>query len=138
MILLDTDVLIDCLRGLPSADTWLRESPDLVFAVPGIAAMELIVGCRDKADLQHTQAFIRHFDVVWPEAPEIKKAFGLLLAHRLQFGVSIPDCIIAAMALERSVPLYTFNLKHYRMFPGLEVHEPYNRSHNLEKPVRGQ
>lgn len=127
MILLDTDVLIDCLRGLPAADTWLSESADQVFAVPGIAAMELIIGCRDKADLQRTQAFIRHFDVIWPEAHEIKQAFDLLVAYRLQFGVSIPDCIIAAMALERGGFLYTFNLKHYRMFPDLEVREPYPR-----------
>jgi len=133
MILLDTDVLIDCLRGLPAADAWLRESADQVFAIPGIVAMELIVGCRDKADLGRTQAFIRHFDVIWPEAPEIRRAFDLLVAYRLQFGVGIPDCIIAAMALERGMPLYTFNLKHYRMFPGLEVREPYARAHVPEK-----
>jgi len=129
MILLDTDVLIDCLRGLPAADAWLRESADQIFAIPGVVAMELIVGCRDdKADLQRTQAFISHFDVIWAEAPEIKRAFDLLVAYRLQFGVSIPDCIVAAIALERGMTLYTFNLKHYRMFPGLEVREPYTRA----------
>jgi predicted nucleic acid-binding protein len=132
-MLLDTDVLIDCLRGLPAADVWLRESADQEFAIPGIAAMELIVGCRDKTDLQHTQAFIRHFDVVWPEASEVKRAFDLLIAYRLQFGVSIPDCIIVAMALQRETPLYTFNLKHYRMFDGLEAREPYIRTHVPEE-----
>ena len=42
MILLDTDVLIDCLRGLPSADEWLHKSSDQSFAIPGIVAMELV------------------------------------------------------------------------------------------------
>lgn len=42
MIFLDTDVLIDCLRGLPAADAWLRESADQQFAIPGIVAMELL------------------------------------------------------------------------------------------------
>ena len=101
--------------------------------MPGIVAMELIVGCHDRIDLERTQAFIRYFDVLWPEAPEVEQAFDLLVAHRLQFGVSIPDCIIAAMALKRSAPLYTFNLKHYQMFAGLEVREPYIRVHGLEK-----
>jgi predicted nucleic acid-binding protein len=133
VILLDTDVLIDCLRGLPAADAWLEESADQVFAIPGIVAMELIVGCHDKADLQRTRAFIHHFDVIWPAASEVRQAFNLLVAHRLQFGVSIPDCIIAAMALERGALLYTFNLKHYQMFPGLEVREPYIRAHGLER-----
>jgi len=127
MILLDTDVLIDCLRGLPSADRWLRTSSDRDFSIPGVAAMELVVGCQDKADLEHVQAFIRRFNVIWPEAGEFERAFDLLAAHRLEFGVEAPDCIIAAIALERGVPLYTFNLKHYQRFPGLEVLEPYTR-----------
>jgi len=127
MILLDTDVLIDCLRGLPTADEWLRESSDQTFGIPGIVAMELVAGCRDKVDLERVQAFLRRFNVIWPEANEFERAFDLLAAHRLEFGVEAPDCIIAAMALVRSVPLYTFNLKHYRSFPGLEVLAPYAR-----------
>ena len=127
MILLDTDVLIDCLRGLPAADVWLRESANQEFAIPGIVAMELIVGCRDKADLKRTQAFVRQFDTLWPEASDIEQAFDFLVTYRLEFGVSTPDCIIAAMALRRDIPLYTFNLKHYRMFPDLQVCEPYTR-----------
>jgi hypothetical protein len=127
MILLDTDVLIDCLRGLPSANEWLRESSGQNFGIPGIVAMELVVGCRDKAEMKQLQVFIRRFNVVWPKAREFEQAFNLLVAHRLEFGVDAPDCIIAAMALERSMPLYTFNLKHYRNFPDLEVLEPYAR-----------
>lgn len=127
MILLHTDVLIDCLRGLTSADRWLRQSSDLDFGIPGVVAMELVVECRDKADLERVQAFIRRFNVIWPEAGEFERAFDLLVAYRLEFGVEAPDCVIAAMALERSVPLYTFNLKHYQSFPGLEVLEPYAR-----------
>ncbi len=34
MILLDTDVLIDCLRGLPAAAVWLRDSANQEFAIP--------------------------------------------------------------------------------------------------------
>ncbi len=127
MILLDTDVLIDCLRGLASADRWLRHSSDRVFGIPGVVAMELVAGCRDKADLERVQAFIRRFNVIWPEASEFERAFDLLVTYRLEFGVEAPDCIIAAMALERDAPLYTFNLKHYRNFSGLEVLEPYVR-----------
>lgn len=127
MILLDTDVLIDCLRGLPSAQTWLQASSDQVFGIPGIVAMELVTGCRDKRDLQQVQALIRRFNVIWPDAKEIEYAFELLVTYRLEFGVEAPDCIIAAMALDRDIPLYTFNLKHYQSFPDLEVRKPYTR-----------
>ncbi len=52
MIFLDTDVLIDYQRGLPAAATWLRASSSQIFAIPGIVAMELVVGCRNKEDLR--------------------------------------------------------------------------------------
>jgi len=127
MILLDADVLIDCLRGLPSAERWLRESSVRVFGIPGIVAMELVVGCRDKTDLRHVQSFIRRFRVIWPEANDFRRAFDLLVAHRLEFGVEAPDCIVAAIALERSIPLYTFNVKPFQGFSGLEAVQPYAR-----------
>jgi predicted nucleic acid-binding protein len=96
--------------------------------VPGIVAMELLVGCRNLADLQRTQQFLNSFTVVWPEAGEFAQAYELLAALRLTSGLSIPDCLIAAIALARSARLYTFNLKHFRVIAGLDAQEPYIRS----------
>jgi predicted nucleic acid-binding protein len=47
MLLLDTDVLIDCLRGMPAAKLWLASAAGEAFGVPGVVAMELLVGSRD-------------------------------------------------------------------------------------------
>jgi len=115
---------------LPAAGDWLQESAHLEFAIPGIAAMELVIGCHNKVELKHVQAFIHRFDLLWPDTADIELAFNLLITHRLEYGVSIPDCIIAAVALRRQATLYTFNLKHYQVFPGLEAHEPYHRAGN--------
>ena len=126
-VLLDTDVLVDCLRGTPAARSWLEQATAESFQVPGIVAMELLVGCQSKADLERTHRFIAAFDVVWPEAVEFAKAYELLATHRLASGLSIPDCLIAAMALARSARLYTFNSKHFKVVAGLDVQEPYTR-----------
>lgn len=64
---------------------------------------------------------------MWPEAAEFGRAYELLAAHRLSSGLSIPDYLIAAMALSRSVRLYTFNLKHFQVIAGLDVAAPYLR-----------
>jgi len=58
---------------------------------------------------------------------EFAKAYELLAAHWLSSRLSIPDCLIAAMALTRSARLYTFNLKHFKAVPGLDVQQPYAR-----------
>jgi predicted nucleic acid-binding protein len=124
---LDTDVLVECLRGMPSAQEWLERAAAETFQVPGIVAMELLAGCRDRTDLERTRKFLDAFDVVWPEATEFAQAYRLLAAHHLASNLGIPDCLIAAMALSRSAQLYTFNLKHFRVVPGLNVQAPYQR-----------
>lgn len=127
MILVDTDVLVDCLRGSTSARTWLATMPSEAFGIPGVVAMELLMGCRNEADLQQVQKFLGAFNVVWPDSSEFARAYDLLAAHRLTSGLNIPDCLIAAMALGRGSRLYTFNLKHFQVVPGLDVQPPYPR-----------
>ncbi|MBM3130096.1 MAG: type II toxin-antitoxin system VapC family toxin [Chloroflexi bacterium] len=127
-VCLDTDVLVDCLRGVTAAQSWLHSNSNEPMVVPGIAAMELLMGCQNQADLKRTRAFLDTFDVVWPEAHEFQRAFELLAEHRLASGLAIPDCLVAAMALERSLHLYTFNTKHYRVIAGLDLREPYPRT----------
>jgi predicted nucleic acid-binding protein len=125
---LDTDVLVDCLRGTPAARVWLEQSGAEAFVVPGVVAMELLMGCQNKAELERTTRFLHAFDIAWPEASEFAQAYELLAARRLVSGLGIPDCLIAAMALSRSIRLYTFNLKHFQPIEGLDAQSPYTRA----------
>jgi predicted nucleic acid-binding protein len=124
---LDTDVLIDCLRGTPSASDWLDQVEAEAFQVPGVVAMELLMGCQNKVELERTRKLLHTFAVAWPEASEFAQAY-LPAARRLISGLSIPGCLIAAMALARSARLYTFNLKHFRTTEELDVQSPCTRS----------
>lgn len=125
--LLDTDVLINFLRGDARAQTWLRAAGPEQFQVPGIAAMELVIGCRNADELKRLTTFLDKFSLAWPDSSETARAFQLLLTYRLTTGVGIPDCLIAAMALSRQARLYTFNLRHYQQIAGLEARQPYQR-----------
>jgi predicted nucleic acid-binding protein len=127
-VLLDTDVRIDCLRGSAAAREWLERSSEESFQVPGVVAMELLWGCRNRGELDRIHHFLSSFNVIWPEASEFARAYELLGLHRLSSGLNIPDCLIAAMALARGARLYTFNLKHFGVVSGLEVQQPYSRS----------
>lgn len=125
--LLDTDVLVDCLRGWPAAEQWLRECATEPFAIPGPVAMELICGCPNQGELERTKDFLSRFAVLWPGEEEFALAYELLLEHRLSSGLSIPDCIIAAQALKRAARLHSFNQKHFDCIAGLDVQPPYVR-----------
>jgi predicted nucleic acid-binding protein len=127
MVFLDTDVLVDCLRGLPSAQEWMARSSSEEFQIPGIVAMELITGCQNRTELERTHRFLNAFDVTWPEASEFAEAYALLSEHHLASNLGIPDCLIASMAILRSARLYTFNLRHFGVIQGLDVQSPYTR-----------
>ena len=127
MIFVDTDVLIDCLRWTVPAQAWLSRVTDQPLHVPGVVAMELVFGCRDQSDITQVQKFLSAFTIVWPDTSEFALAYDLLIANRLTSGLSIPDYLIASIAIARGAPLYTFNHKHFRVISGLDVQQPYSR-----------
>ncbi len=127
ILLLDTDVLIDCLRGTRTAQEWLEGATEQSFAIPGIVAMELVMGCQNQNAQNRILKFLKSFTIIWPEASDFMKAHELLLKYHLSTGIGIPDCLIAAMTLRRSAQLYSFNLKHFRNIQGLNVKAPYAR-----------
>lgn len=126
--LVDTDVLIDCRRGLPAATTWARSLRGFEVAVPGMVAMELIVGCLNTPDLRGARRLLDLFDVCWPGEAETALAYDLLRRHHLRHGLGIADCFIAAAALHREATLLTFNARHFRAVQGLRFEAPYDRS----------
>jgi len=50
MILLDTDVMIDLLRQYPPAVAWINSLGNEEIYLPGFVVMELIQGCRSRAE----------------------------------------------------------------------------------------
>lgn len=128
MILLDSDVVVDLLRGHPPALSWLRMASDGdALAVTGFTALECIQGCRNRAELKAFDALMREVDILWLSAAGCDEALERFRQERLSSGASVMDVLIAQTALEFNTPLHTFNIKHYRHMRGLELRQPYVR-----------
>jgi predicted nucleic acid-binding protein len=127
MILIDTDVLVEFLRGSLAAKRWLETLPQETFAIPGVVAMELLAGCRNQIELQQVRTFLSKQNLAWPDSSKFAQGYEILSICRLATGISIPDCLIAATAIARNARLYTFNLKHFQGISGLDVQQPYQR-----------
>ena len=115
MVLLDTDVLVEVLRGKPAALAWLAGVNTCEFGIPGIVAMELLCGCRNRNEQNQVRKFAAQFTILWPVEHEFAVAFDLLAEHRLTSGLSIPDCLIAAMALGRRCLGYDISEKYIKV-----------------------
>lgn len=118
-ILVDTDVLIDFLRGNDKAISFIDEfSPHIILSPIVIA--ELYAGVKGANELTVLDNFVSLFRVI-PIDSEIAKAGGL---YKHDFGkshgVGLADAILAATTDRENAELKTLNVKHYPMIKGLK------------------
>jgi hypothetical protein len=119
MILVDTNIIVDFLRGSPAAETWL-DSLDERPAISAISVLELYAGARSQRDERDVIAVRRQLTCL-PIGEEIGERAGAIMRHfHRSHGIDIPDAIIAATAEHHGLDLATLNLKHFPMFPRLK------------------
>lgn len=83
--------------------------------------MELIVGCRDKKELQSLTRFFKRFQIL-PLTEQISlKSVKLLERYRLSHGLLIPDSLIAGTAIENNEDFITKNQKDFKFINGLRL-----------------
>src|SRR6266404_1141693 len=122
-MLLDTDVMVDFLRGHPPAVTWLTALPPSI-GLPGLVAMELIQGCRNLAEQRRVEKELQRFARYWPTVPDCQRAYHDFAANHLSHGLGLLDALIAHTAVGLNEPLATFNVKHYGTINGLQTVQP--------------
>lgn len=125
LLLLDTSVLIDHLRGVaPAAGrlTAALAAGDELWSVT-VVRTEILAGARpgEEATIARLLDLLRWLDVT----PELADAAGRLAATYLRShpGVDTVDYLVAAGAQHLEAELLTMNVRHFPMFPGLRA--PY-------------
>ena len=126
MILLDSDVMIDLLRGYPPATNWfVLLDDDEILSLPGFVVMELIQGCKNKTEQDRLKHYLGHYEIVWPSSESCDKSLKIFAQYHLSHNAGMIDVLIAQTAVALAAPLCTFNKKHYQFIPGLETVQPY-------------
>lgn len=122
MILVDTDVLIAHLRGVPAARDWLVESRTQAggpLAASVVTAAEILGGMRSPerpgvARLLATFRLQPVNEVVARRAGELMREY-----RRSHAAIGLGDYLIAATTKVLGLELATLNVKHFPMFEGL-------------------
>jgi predicted nucleic acid-binding protein len=119
--LLDTDVLIDHLRGHRRLDL-----VDPAWKISVVTRCELFAGRNtDESRLQQTLDQIDELSVnriIAESAGRIRRTTQL----------DIPDALIAATALEHGLPVMTRNRRHFERVAGLTLLDPDDRPNTSE------
>jgi predicted nucleic acid-binding protein len=125
MLLLDSDVLIDYLRGFSPAVNYFETLGDAT-AISVVSVTEIFSGARNQNeeaamnDLFSTMVVIPVDENIAREAGRLRRQF--LRSHQ----VEIADALIAATSILHRLRLVTLNRKHYPMITSLLV--PYRKS----------
>jgi predicted nucleic acid-binding protein len=116
--LLDTDVLIDFLRGNVQAT---RIVLDLEKSyVSAISVAELYAGVRSTKEASVLNTLIQDL-IVLDVTAAVAQAAGEIKAQFFpSHGVGLPDALIAATAQANRLNLLTLNVKHFPMLVGLK------------------
>lgn len=123
MILLDSDVLIAHLRGVPQAEEWLlatrRDAGRL--AISAVSVTEIAGGMRSHEKRQVTR-LLSSLDI-FPVNEHISwKAADLMRTYRRSHnGIGLGDYLIAATAATQGLTLATLNIRHFPMFADLQT-----------------
>lgn len=118
MMLLDTTVLIDVLRGDPAARDWLHTLDDIP-ACSEISRVEVLRGLRHR-ERPAAETLMRPLRWV-PVDEEVARTAGELgRTWRRSHALATPDLVIAATAQVLGATLGTSNVRHYPMFRGLQ------------------
>ncbi len=123
-LLIDTDVIIDYLRGYPAAVEFLEQSAEeLVMSVMTVA--ELYAGVREGEERVKLEQFLSAFEIV-PIDREIAANGGIFRRnYKNSHNVGLADGLIAATAETMNARLVTLNKKHFPMLQ--DVFVPYRK-----------
>lgn len=122
-LLLDTDVIVDYLRGREEAVAYFDGIADQELILSAMTVAELYGGVREGNEREQLRRFLGGFRIV-PVDRNLAIEGGLLRRDfHPSHGVGLADAIIAATARTEQATLVTLNKKHFPMLD--EVAAPY-------------
>lgn len=129
MIVLDTDVVIDFLRGKASTVDRVRRALDEgeTLGITAVNVGEILRGIEGSKSADRKTAFedlLEKLEVL-PVNFQAARRYGRVLTTLDEAGWPIPgmDGLIAAVTLENGGRLFTGNVRHFDRIGGLEIVE---------------
>ena len=123
MILLDTDVCIEMLRGNKNVIQKREKEPDSI-GISFLTVGELFYGAYKSTKVEHNlmqiEKFLLTVKIVQSDY-DIMKLFGELKSKLFKNNLPDADIIIAATSISKSRKLITGNIDHFKRIDELKI-----------------
>ena len=126
MYLLDTDILIYSLKGIPKVIENFKLHADAPKSISVISYGELIYGANKSVQIASNLAKVHRLQEIFPiidASKAILECFGTLKAQLSQKGVTVADfdLLIGSTAITLGYTVVTNNEKHFSKIPDLKM-----------------
>ena len=121
MILCDTNVIIETLKGDEKTIKMIERIGLENIAISSVTVMELYFGALNKKELNKIKKHLKALNIVHFDNDVSELAVSMIESYSKSYGLQIPDAIIAATALSLEIKLFTLNLKDFRYIDGLKL-----------------
>ena len=122
--LIDSDILIDYLRGFPPSKDFLIDFKNKFFLFISVINIIEIYSGKDLKSPHKKKlidSFLNEFEIIELDEKIAKKAGEIRRRYQMPFA----DAIISASAIENSCTLVTRNVKHFSKVKELKIFVPY-------------
>ena len=123
MVLLDSDILIDYLRGLSAARNYFKSVDAAAISV--VSVTELVSGARNDEEEAAMNELFSTMHIVGVDEKIAREAGRLRRQFLRSHNVETADALIAATSILHRLQLVTLNRRHYPMLADVLV--PYRK-----------
>lgn len=122
MVLIDTNIIIDFLKGKSQALDFFGRL-DEKFSTSVITVAELYAGVKGSKEEEILESFLELFEIL-PLTNAIATLGGKFRnKYGPKFGMGLADALIAATAIHHKAGLITLNKRHFQMLDNVNI--PY-------------
>lgn len=120
-MLVDTDILIWCLRGEPKAKKALESLG--MYSLSSVAYLEMLQGIKNNNELKVLKHFLHQKNVqhVYIDPEITARAIHWMEEYALSHSLKMADALVAATADRYGLTLFTGNFNDYKFLPGLKI-----------------
>lgn len=117
--LIDLNILTAVFKG----DVRMRaELESLDAAIETIVYLELLQAAKNNTQAERIEKYLTRFELIHFDKKISERSIKLMRSFSKNFGLRLPDSIIAATCLENDLALITLNPKDFRFIEGLRLH----------------
>jgi tRNA(fMet)-specific endonuclease VapC len=121
MLFIDSNILIDHLRGNQKATEFIESIGKSSLYISAVVEMELYNGVLNRAEYAKLKKELLGIRRIQVNESISDTALFLSQKYALSHKMTVADTLIAATALVYDLELRTFNLKDFRFIPQLKV-----------------